>query len=216
MNIAAPLPARWPIAVVLPLLLAGCLSPLEAVKNIGDVSPSELVVVGRVEFVPRLTDEDQEVDFIGDEDSIKKKVFLGVDRKFVLFDKETLEKGNVNITDVETLVHAAFEETFYVKKDREALHIPYVMFYSKLTGRAQHRTFLPAQLRVDFQPGDRAIYIGTIRYHRNEYFDITKFEIADDFAKEEAAFRKKFGGKVRLVKRLAIPLDKNGKAAKRG
>jgi len=210
-NIMLRLPGLW----LLPLLLVGCTSTLEPVTKIGDLAPGEIMVVGRIELVPRLQPEEQQVSFLGDTDSIKNKVFVGVDRKFVLIDGE-----NTDITSVESVIRATFGETFHVKKDREALHIPYVMFYSKYTvaGRlvTQHRVFFPARLQVDFQPGDRAVYIGTFRYHRNEYFDITKSELIDDFAKEEAAYRKKFGSKVPLVKRLPRPLDRKGNSVKAG
>ena len=78
--------------------------------------------------------------------------------------------------------------------------------WTEVSGRyrilRRERAYLPGGLKIDIRPCDRAVYIGTIRYYRNEYFDITKAEINDDFSKENAAFKKKFGSKFPLKKRI--------------
>lgn len=52
---------------------------------------------------------------------------------------------------------------------------------------------LPAGVKIDVHPGDKAVYIGTIRYERDDFFSITKVSIRDDYEHENAAFIKKFG-----------------------
>jgi molybdopterin synthase catalytic subunit len=58
---------------------------------------------------------------------------------------------------------------------------------------------------VSLKPGDRAVYIGTVRYHRNEFWEITKVAIVDDYDRANADFRKKFGAKTPLRKALLTP-----------
>ncbi|HET8759643.1 MAG TPA: hypothetical protein VFN94_01150, partial [Nitrospiria bacterium] len=78
------------------------------------------------------------------------------------------------------------------------------IMYIFLTGKRQEQAWLPGGLKVDVKPGDKAVYMGTIRYHRNEFMDITKVEIKDNFGTESAAFKKKFGDAAVLRKRLAV------------
>lgn len=74
------------------------------------------------------------------------------------------------------------------------------------------QAWLPGGLKVDVKPGDKAVYMGTIRYHRNEFMDITKVEIKDHFGAESAAFKKKFGDSMVLRKRLAVLVAAPAKA----
>ena len=59
---------------------------------------------------------------------------------------------------------------------------------------------------VDIQPNDQAVYIGTLRYHRDEFFTTKKVEVLDRFAQANTAFTEKFGRDVTLRKSLAVPL----------
>jgi len=52
------------------------------------------------------------------------------------------------------------------------------------------------------QAGDKAVYIGTVRYTRDEFFEIKKVAIVDDYERANSEFRKKFGTKIALRKAL--------------
>ena len=71
------------------------------------------------------------------------------------------------------------------------------------------RARFPGGLRVALKEGDRAVYIGTLRYHRNEFFDITDVAVVDDYAAANAEYMKKFGNGVSLRKALMV-LPKSG------
>ena len=64
------------------------------------------------------------------------------------------------------------------------------------------KVFFPGGLKVSVKPGDKAVYIGTVQYHRNEFFDITKVAIVDDYERANTEFKKKFGKKHTLRKAL--------------
>jgi hypothetical protein len=72
-------------------------------------------------------------------------------------------------------------------------------------GSGMSRARFPGGLKVALKPGDRAVYIGTLRYHRDEFFEITKVSIVDEYGAAQAEFRKKFGG-VPLRKALMTPV----------
>ena len=60
------------------------------------------------------------------------------------------------------------------------------------------RLILPGGLKYEVQPSDRAIYIGTLRYHRDDYNAITKVDLLDEFDKAKKAFVKQHGATVKL------------------
>jgi len=68
---------------------------------------------------------------------------------------------------------------------------------------AADKAYFPAGFKVDVRPADRAVYIGTLRYRRNEFFQFTKRDVVDDYERANAEFRKKFGSRYALRKSLA-------------
>ena len=53
-------------------------------------------------------------------------------------------------------------------------------------------------------PGDKAVYIGTVQYFRDEFFDTTKVVVKDNYAKANAEFRQKFGQQFRCARRWRL------------
>ena len=43
------------------------------------------------------------------------------------------------------------------------------------------QVFLPGKLKFKLRDGDRAVYIGTMRYHRDVYNGITKVELINEY-----------------------------------
>ena len=60
------------------------------------------------------------------------------------------------------------------------------------------RLILPGGLKYDIRDSDKAIYIGTIRYYRDDYNAITKIDFLNDFEKANQAFIDRFGNGVKL------------------
>jgi hypothetical protein len=59
------------------------------------------------------------------------------------------------------------------------------------------------------RPGDKAVYVGTIRYQRNEYNAITKVSYINDYANANAMFRKAIQNPG-IQLRVAEPAKKKG------
>jgi hypothetical protein len=49
-------------------------------------------------------------------------------------------------------------------------------------------------MEFDVRPGDKAIYVGTLRLYRDEFHEVTKAELRDDYGAATAEFRKRFAG----------------------
>jgi hypothetical protein len=46
------------------------------------------------------------------------------------------------------------------------------------------------------------VYIGTLRYQRDEFFEITRVTVVDEYAQASAEFAKRFGSRQPLRKAL--------------
>jgi hypothetical protein len=62
------------------------------------------------------------------------------------------------------------------------------------------------RLEFDIKSTEKAVYVGTLRLHRDEFNEVTKAEILDHYAGASAEFKKKFGNRTVLRKAMAKPL----------
>ena len=67
---------------------------------------------------------------------------------------------------------------------------------------------LPTGFKVNIKPSDKAVYIGDIKYTRDDFNSITKVRLKNNYRKALKQFRKKFGKKVKLRKSL-VTIIKN-------
>ena len=187
----------WIPVAILFMGMSGCTTSRPAVESGSDVGPNEVIVVGRVELSPPLEDADQILDSIGS-GRLKNKLFVVTDEKW----RE--KSGPISIGD--EYFEATLGEPFYIKSNNKPFYFLKGVIYTEATGSGMDNVELPGGVKVEIHSNDKAVYVGTIRFVRNEYFDITKAQIIDDYDRANAAFKKKFGVKYNLRKALVMPL----------
>ena len=175
--------------------VAACAGPArEPMDSFAGMGGGETLLVGRVELVPPLAKDEQKIDAVNS-GSFENRMFLLAD------DHYRSIKGEPVTADFTGRIEAPLEKTFFVRSDSKPFYILGGMLWLDL-GRAMNKAYFPGGLKVPLQPGDRAVYIGTVRYHRNEFWEITKVAIVDDYDRANAEYRKKFGAKAPLRKAL--------------
>ncbi len=96
----------------------------------------------------------------------------------------------------------AFEnETFCVILKRMKYFGIAASYFAERNGEAEF-IYVPASFPIDVRDDDRAIYIGTIKYTRDEYYDWKDLKVIDEYNQALPAFRQKFGSSIRLRKAL--------------
>jgi hypothetical protein len=94
------------------------------------------------------------------------------------------------------------EETFFysIPRDRRYVVDASVMIYAHPTMISRRQMtmetgelLIPVPLELDIKPTDKAIYIGTMRLHRDEFNEVTKVELLDQSGKAAVEFKNKFG-----------------------
>jgi len=162
------------------------------------LGPGEVAIVGRVELVPPLQKSDQNIRAISPFYDFENTVYLLVDDKPRTFDKEP------GMWDMQGHIATRFGETFFKRLPARAHYISLAMIFMQLGKyRPTEKVYLPGQLAIAVAPGDHAVYIGTIRYHRTPFFEVERIEVVDEWERARDEFVERFGDARRLRKGLA-------------
>jgi len=186
------------------LLLLGALSACvgaarEPVDSLSGLNDDETLVVGRIEIVPPLRKDEQKLKGLGT-GNFENKVFLLTDDHYRVLTEEPV------MADYAGRIEAILGKNFFVRSNSKPYFILGGMMYLDLGGREMNRAYFPGGLKASLKPGDKAVYVGAVQYHRNEFFEITKATIVDDYDRTNAEFKKKFGTKIPLRKALLTPV----------
>jgi hypothetical protein len=194
-----PIVSRARLAAVNLLLmcaLSACAGAArEPLESLTELQNDETIVVGRIELVPALRKGEQRIQG-GNSSTFENKVFIMTDDHNRVLTKEP------ELADLTGRIEAILGKDFFVRSNSKPFYIVAGMMYLELGGREMNRAYFPGGLKVTVKPGDKAVYIGTVQYHRNEFFEVTKVSIVDDYDRANAEFKKKFGSKISLHKAL--------------
>jgi hypothetical protein len=190
------------LIVAAALALAACvpasLAPVSSTEGVGS---GETIIVGRVELVPPLRKGEQRLTAIGTGSYQNLMLLLTGERDRSL-------PADPKIADYADRIEAPLGTHFFVRTRSAPFYIHGGIVFLDM-GSTMNRARFPGGLRVALKEGDRAVYIGTLRYHRNEFFDITDVQVVDEYAGAHAEYLKKFGNGVPLSKAL-MTLPKSG------
>jgi hypothetical protein len=202
--------------VALAFAVTGCANLHKEATSISDAGSGNVIVVGRVELVPRLKQGEQKIR-LGTVDPFNAKGVY-IDRAMFHLAAQPTEREKT--TDI---FNPHLEETFFyqIPKDKRYVVDASVVMSAQtrlVSARrvTEERTelLMPAPLELDIRPGDTAIYIGTIRVYRDEFNSVTKFEILDQSSQAAVDFKNKFGSNavfrkalVKVMRPLPLPLS---------
>ncbi len=199
------LPIRFLLTTAAACLIwmtAGCISPpaRQPVQSLSDLDPDQVLVVGRLELVPPLDEH---------EAGFKSPFWKKYNNKaFVIIDDHDRElTREPTLWDYSGRIEAQLGKTFMVRSDDRPFYILGSMIMLQAGKTDGEQVYLPGGFKVDIHPGDQAIYIGTIRYYRNEFFDIEKVVIRDEYQQASLEMEKLLGSSRPLKKRLVTHLN---------
>ncbi len=188
--------ARFTAMALLLGMLGACVGAArEPVENLTSLGGAETLVVGRVELLPPLSKNEQKIRGLGT-GGFENKIFLIID------DHNRVLKAEPVVADFTGRIEALLGENFFVRSDSKPFFVIAAMLYVELGGSEMNKVYFPGGLKASLKPGDKAVYIGTVQYHRNEFFDVTKVAVVDNYENANAEFKKKFGAKYALRKAL--------------
>ena len=193
------------------LATAGCASVTvsEGVGSLSEVGADSVVLVGKIQVIPAVKPEEQTFRAGVDVFNMRRH-HIGRAILYVSDQPKYQERtGNA--------LNPALEETFFLKVPRSQRFMVKGSVTMALVARpvsarqsvVDHTQLLfPAPVEFDIRPGDKAIYVGTLRLHRDEFHEVTKAEIRDEYAAAVVDYRNKFGAAPAPRKALLKPLTR--------
>jgi len=185
------------VLVLLTALTASCGLTRPAITDLSQLAADEVLIVGRIRLTPPLEEQEQ-----GDAWNVivpggyknKARILTGEQWREVA--------PPLGMDDYRNNIHLDLGATSFASMPRKTFYILLgaVMMDDR---NPQDLAYLPGGFRIDIRDDDRAVYIGTVHYRRNEFFKITRVEVEDDFARAAADFKKQFGAGAKLRKSLA-------------
>jgi hypothetical protein len=196
---------RASLVAIAAVLVAGCVSVSEGIGNLNEAGADSVVLIGKIQIVPPIRPEEQTykagVDLFN-----TQRHFIG---RAVLFmsDRPQYQDRTGNA------LNPALEQTFFLKLPRSQRFMVKGSVTMELavrgpsagSGMTHTELLFPAPIEFDVRPGDAAIYVGTLRLHRDEFHEVTKAEVRDEYAEASAQFRSKFPGAPMPRKALLKP-----------
>lgn len=174
------------------LLAAGCVSVSENVGKASDVGTDSVMLVGKIEIRPPIKPEEQKYQAGWDVFNTKRH-FIG---RAILFTSDKPEYRE----RTDNALNPPLEETYFLKLPKGQRYVVKGSVTMALVSRGasarsgydQNELLFPVPFEFDVRPGDKAIYVGTIRIHRDEFHEVTKAELVDQYNSATADFRKRF------------------------
>lgn len=182
---------------LLAAFVAGCGLTRPAITDLSQLGADEVLVVGKIVLTPPLDEQEQ-----GDAWNVivpggyKNKVRLLTGEQW-----RELEPP-LRMEDYRNNMHFDLGATSFASMPRKSFYL--LLGAIMMDDRnPQDAAYLPGGFKITVSDGDRAVYIGTLHYRRDEFFKIKGVQVEDDYARAAAAFRKQFGAGARLRKSLA-------------
>jgi hypothetical protein len=188
-------------------LVAGCGTIHPEITSLAEVSSGTVIVVGQIELIPPLRPDEQQ---------LKLGTFDPLDIAGKLRHRAVLHLANAPKAAEETweVINPKLGETFFFRVPQDKRFVVMGTITTKrVTTKVTKRQvtedvaeILLPRIEFDFRPTDKAVYIGTLRLHRDEFNEVTRAEILDHHPWAAAEFAKKFGAGTPLRRAILKPL----------
>lgn len=197
---------RTSLAVLLAgaaLVLQGCSVGGQLLKEADGTAPlaqNEVIVVGTIDLTPSLGKDEQQLSPSGVID-LGGYADMNRNRAMIQFN------STPEVSNYKFLVNPELGKRFFFKVPVDMKYVVDGRIVVELGRRGPvSEVLLPTGLKIETRPGDKAVYIGHLKYTRDDFNSITGVKLTDDYRSASREFKKKFGGKYKLRKALVKPL----------
>ncbi len=194
---------RAAFVVMAVLLLQACTMGGQMLKEADSssiIADNEIIVVGTIELIPALGKEEQELSPSG---VIDLAGYGGMNRNRAMIQFNNQPEAS----DYKFLINPKLDEMFFFKIPADLKYVVDGRVIVELGRRgAVSEILLPTGLKIDARPGDKAVYIGNLKFTRDDFNSITGVKLTDEYKSAVRQFRTRFGGKYKLRKAIVKPM----------
>lgn len=156
------------------LLLQACAIP-QALPGATDLKPAagEVVVIGKIELVPPLEEGERKSrwNVIGEKRMFRMWMATGPEFRPVHTD-------SLRASEFQSSLEVDWNQPFMVKMPRQRTFLNGGLTF--LDGVNNEKLWFPGGHYFDVPADARAVYIGTLRFHRNDFNTITRVEVVEE------------------------------------
>ena len=163
------------------------------VSSLEQVEKNHIILVGKFSLVPKLGPNEQKLHFSQASDT--NKIWFLTDTRL-----RYISLYDVTEDDYARCIRSKLDDSFYVSVPKESFYL----ISGYITMSTTYPATLNANMKIDIRPDDAAVYIGTIKFYRDEYFCIKKMEVLDELSSIREDFQKKFGSGIKI--RRVVPV----------
>ena len=189
----------WQFLFVLATILnfSACVPSMPPLPHISELQSGEIVLISKIELVPPLAKfEQQNLKTIGS-GRLKDKISIMFSDQRPNIKKSS--NASTSHKDIDNYAGIKPGETFVLRRPRSKfIHYLGGIIYLASTRSGLETMILPGGLKIHLQKNSKAIYLGTIRYYRDEYNEITKVRIIDERKAANREFRRNLGAKFNI------------------
>lgn len=181
----------------------------KSVSSVKSLGKNDVLLVGKVILEPPLSKDEMKTPY-----SLPLLTMYGKSGEINIYFQDKLTPlNNLEVGMKESLnsISSEFNKTFFVKMDKKP---HYYLYYGYIimgidTDLPNDYIFhyLPLGMKININDQDKAIYIGTIKYTRDEFFRITKLEVIDEYDTVVKEYQAKYGATLPLKKSLIQPIE---------
>lgn len=192
-------------ALITTAWLTGCGYTRPVVTDLSQLASGDVIVVGRVKLTPPLDEGEQQK---GTKDALVI-VPGGFRNKVRLLTGNEWREVSVppQARDYVNNLHINLDETFYASMPRQTFYFLLGEILMRVGDGPSDSAYLPGGFKISVRDDDRGVYIGTLHYHRDEFFRISSVRAENHYEQALADYQKQFGAGAKLRKSLAKKVD---------
>lgn len=163
-----------------------------APASIDALKAENVLVVGKIQLLPALREGEQRLASTATTAFKDKALLITGDKKRSFKDVDGFSMRHLAQVDL--------DKTFYYQDD-SASQLIFSGGYIQLEmfgDRTDQKLYLPGGLAYRIKPGQKAVYIGTLVYYRDDYNKIIRMQVKNEYKEANKDFKKLYGNSVRL------------------
>ncbi len=162
-----------PLALLCLLAVSCVPGKRREVGSPSELGSGEVLLIGRIKVTPPITKDEQSLPGVVEDWRYRVMVLIS--------DQFHLVQHPVNISDYRGRIEAPPDREFSVAIPANSFWIRGGVVPLHLTEGPRDEALLPGGIRVELRPDDHAVYIGTIHYTRDEFWQIKSVKVEDEY-----------------------------------
>ena len=186
---------RW-VALVCVVSCTACIAPMPKAKRFA-VSADDVIIVGKLEIDPPIdTEHEQKTHWnVLLDGGILNRVEVATGP-----DPAPVDSKQLRLSEWSDAIITKWGETFILRGDRAKTWLRGATM--QLDSKSMRRVWFPGGVFYDPPSGATAVYIGTLRYSRDDFYAIRQMEIIDEYDEALQELRSALGSDVTMAKAM--------------